>query len=92
MAIAKRDVQSYTEAKNGKVKPLAVIPQWERCAIDGAWCDTQPKQAHMLCKANVVYVNEADWSAFALIPEENLHGAIPMKSMNLCAPGNIPDN
>jgi hypothetical protein len=92
MSIATRDVQSYTKAENGAVKPLAVIPQWERCALDGAWCDTKPRQAHLLCKAGVVYVNEADWSAFTLIPKENLRGSMPMKSMNLCDPDNIPDN
>lgn len=92
MSIATRDVQSYTTAENGAVKPLAVISQWERCALDGAWCDTKPRQAHLLCKAGVVYVNEADWSAFTLIPKENLRGSIPMKSMNLCAADNISDN
>ncbi len=92
MSIATRDVQSYTKAENGAVKPLAVISQWERCALDGAWCDTKPRQAHLLCKAGVVYVNEADWSAFTLIPKENLRGSIPMKSMNLCAADNISDN
>jgi hypothetical protein len=81
-----------TKVENGAVKPLAVIPQWERCALDGAWCDTKPRQAHLLCKAGVVYVNEADWSAFTLIPKENLRGSIPMKSMNLCAADNISDN
>ncbi|MFL9867852.1 hypothetical protein PQR67_27065 [Paraburkholderia fungorum] len=92
MSIATRDVQSYTKVDKGAVKPLVVIPQWERCALDGAWCDTKPRQAHLLCKAGVVYVNEADWSAFALIPKEDLRGSMPMKSMNLCAPGNILDN
>jgi hypothetical protein len=92
MSIATRDVQSYTKAENGAVKPLAVISQWERCALDGAWCDTKPRQAHLLCKAGVVYVNEADWSAFTLIPKENLRGSIPMKSMNLCVADNISDN
>lgn len=92
MSIATRDVQTYTKAANGSVKPLTVIPQWQRCAIDGAWCDTNPKQAHMRCKAGVVYVDVADWSAFSLVPKENIPGAVPMKSMNLCEPGNVPDN
>jgi hypothetical protein len=76
---------------NGKLKPLTVIPQWQRCVIDGAWCDTKPKQAHMRCKAGVVYVNAVDWPAFSLIPKENVSGAVPMKSMNLCEVGNVPD-
>ncbi|MFL9861583.1 hypothetical protein PQR72_38640 [Paraburkholderia madseniana] len=92
MSIATRDVQTYTKASDGEVKPLSVIPQWQRCTVDGAWCDTNPKQAHMRCKAGVVYVNAADWSAFSLVPKENIPGAVPMKSMNLCEPGNVPDN
>jgi hypothetical protein len=43
----------------------------------------------MHCKVGRVYVNERDWPAFKLIPQENLMGAEPMKSMRLCAPGNI---
>ncbi|WP_233872425.1 hypothetical protein [Paraburkholderia adhaesiva] len=91
MAIATRDVQTYTNAENGVLKPQSVVPQWQRCVIDGASCDKQPRQAHMFCKSGVVYVNEPDWKAFSLIPKENLKDSIPMKSMNLCAPGNIPD-
>lgn len=91
MTITKRDVQAYTKAAGGIATPLTVIPQWQRCALDGAWCDTNPKKAHMRCKSGEVYVNEADWSALALIPTENIRGAVPMKSTNLCAPGNIPD-
>ncbi|MFL9897301.1 hypothetical protein PQR71_03915 [Paraburkholderia fungorum] len=92
MSIATRDVQTYTKASNGKVKPLSVIPQWQRCAVDGAWCDTNPKQAHMRCKAGVVYVNAADWSAFSLIPKENIPGAVPMKSMKLCEPDAVSNS
>lgn len=92
MSIATRDVQTYTKAVNGETKPLTVIPQWQRCAIDGAQCDTNPKQVYMRCKAGVVYVNAADWPAFSLVPRENIQGAVPMKSMNLCEPGNVPDN
>jgi hypothetical protein len=92
MAIATRDVQTYSKAKEGTAKPASVIPQWQRCGIDGAWCDGSPKQAHMRCKGGVVYVNEPDWRAFSLIPQENLLGAIEMKSMNLCAPDNVPDS
>ena len=91
MSIATRDVQTYTKAANGLAKPAGVIPQWQRCAVDGAWCDQRPRQAHMLCKSGEVYVNENDWRAFSLIPGENLKGAVSMKSMNLCAPDNIPD-
>lgn len=82
MSITTRDVQTYTKAENGLTKPLTVIPQWQRCAIDGAWCDANPKQVHMRCKTGVVYVNAADWSAFSLVPRENIPGAVPMKSMN----------
>jgi hypothetical protein len=91
MAIATRDVQAYTKPKEGTAKPVSVIPQWQRCVIGGAWCDGHPKQAHMRCKGGVVYVNESDWRAFSLIPQENLPGAIAMKSMNLCAPDNVPE-
>jgi hypothetical protein len=45
----------------------------------------------MRCKEGIVYVNEQDWRAFSLIPQENLPGAVAMTSMNLCAPGNVPD-
>lgn len=91
MAIATRDVQGLTRPAHDQVKPTVVIPQWERCAIDGAWCDTPRRQAHMLCKGGEVYVDEKDWPAFALIPKENLTGAVPLKSMRLCAAGNAPD-
>lgn len=47
----------------------------------------------MRCKGGQeVDVDEKDWPAFALIPTENVRGAMPMKSMNLCAPGNIPES
>lgn len=91
MAIAMRDVQTYTKTKGGAARPVSIIPQWQRCVIDGAWCDTQPRQAHMRCKSGVVYVNETDWKGFSLIPQENLKGAIAMKSMSLCVSGNVPD-
>ncbi|WP_244827382.1 hypothetical protein [Caballeronia sp. TF1N1] len=91
MAIATRNVQTYTNAKEGESKADGVIPQWQRCVIDGAWCDGRHKQAHMRCKGGVAYVNESDWKAFSLIPQENLPGARPIKSMNLCAPDNAPD-
>jgi hypothetical protein len=39
----------------------------------------------MICKVGTVRVNEADWAAFALIPEENAMGVSPLKSMRLCA-------
>jgi hypothetical protein len=89
MAIATRDVQTYTKSENGHFKPASIVPQWQRCAIDAAWCDKKPRQAHMLCKTGVVYVNEADWNAFSLIPQERLDVAPAMKSMNLCAANNI---
>ncbi|WP_434715580.1 hypothetical protein [Paraburkholderia sp. A3RO-2L] len=92
MAIATRDVQTYTKAEGSAAKPTRIVPQWERCVIDGPPCNGHPKQAHVLCKSGVVYVNEPDWKAFSLIPRENLPGAIAMRSMNLCAPGNFPDN
>jgi len=91
MAIATRDVQAYTRAQSALAKPLSVIPQWQRCVIDGASCDRKPRRAHMRCKSGVVYVNERDWKAFSLIPRENLMGAIPMKSMDLCEPDNVSD-
>ncbi|WP_446903420.1 hypothetical protein [Burkholderia sp. YIM B11467] len=92
MAITTREVPTYSKASRGSVAISGAIPRWQRCAIDGAWCDTRPRQAHMRCKTGEVYVDEADWPAFSLIPEENIRGAVPMKSMKLCAPGNIPDD
>lgn len=91
MTIATRDVQTYTDADKGHAKRAAVVRQWERCALDGAWCDKTPRQAHMRCKTGEVYISEEDWQAFALIPRENAYGAVALKSMNLCAPGNHPD-
>ncbi|WP_459624451.1 hypothetical protein [Burkholderia sp. 3C] len=91
MAIATRDVRTYTRAEGGALRAAGVIPQWQRCAIDGASCDGRNKQAHMRCKNGMVYVDEPDWNAFSLIPRENLPGAVAMKSMNLCAPDNMPD-
>jgi hypothetical protein len=91
MAIATRRVQTYTKVEDGAIKPAGIIPQWQRCVIAGTWCDEQPKQARMRCKGGVAYVNESDWKAFSLIPQENLKGAIDMKSTDLCAPDNIPD-
>jgi hypothetical protein len=91
MAIATRDVQTYTKAEESAVKRASVIPQWQRCVIEGAWCDGHPKQAHMRCKGGVVYVNEPDWNAFSLIPQENVQGAVAMKSMNLCSTDNVPE-
>jgi hypothetical protein len=91
MAIARRDIRTYTRAEGALAKPVSVIPQWQRCVIAGASCDRKPRQAHMRCKNGVVYVNEDDWKAFSLIPRENLVGAIPMKSMGLCEPDNVPD-
>lgn len=88
MAIATRDVPTYTRLKNGEPQPAGVISQWQRCAIGGAACDKRPRQAHMLCKSGEVFVNEGDWKYFSLIPKENAFGAIPLKSMKLCAPDN----
>jgi hypothetical protein len=48
-------------------------------------CDQQPRQAQLLCKSGVVYVNERGWPAFTLITAENLRDAIPLESMALCA-------
>lgn len=90
MAIATRDVQAYTESERGQLKAASMIPQWQRCAIDGASCEMRPGQARMLCKAGVVFVREPDWKYFSLIPKENIFGAVPLKSMNLCAPDNQP--
>ncbi|MCL6486986.1 MAG: hypothetical protein I4O49_22915 [Janthinobacterium lividum] len=88
MAIATRDVQTYTELKKGQPQSVGMIAQWQRCAIGGASCGKQPRQAHMLCKSGEVFVNETDWKYFSLIPKENVFGAIPLKSMKLCAPDN----
>lgn len=88
MVIATRDVQTYTELKNGQPQSAGMISQWQRCAIGGASCEKQPRQAHMLCKNGEVFINEPDWKYFSLIPKENVFGAIPLKSMKLCAPDN----
>lgn len=83
MAIATREVQAALI--EGQASPAAVIPRWERCVIGLVRCDASPKQAEMICKAGPVRVNEADWAAFSLIPEENAMGVSPLKSMRLCA-------
>jgi hypothetical protein len=83
MAIATREVQAGLI--EGQASPVVVVPRWERCLIGLVRCDSSPKQAEMLCKAGTVRVNEADWAAFALIPEENAMGVSPLKSMRLCA-------
>ncbi|MEQ5843080.1 hypothetical protein BWP39_20885 [Paraburkholderia acidicola] len=85
MTIATRAVRGYTDSDSGPVEPMRTIPQWQRCLIGTAQCKKQPRQAQMLCKDGVVYVNEADWRAFSLIPSENLPGTIALHSMNLCA-------
>ncbi|WP_153101249.1 hypothetical protein [Paraburkholderia hayleyella] len=90
MAIATREIQAYSEA-NGGAGAKRVIPQWQRCVIDGAWCDRKIKMARMRCKVGIVDVSELDWNAFSLVPRENLPGAVPMKSMNLCDENNKSD-
>lgn len=84
MTIATRTVQGYSSSDSGPIKPIRTIPQWQRCLIGTAQCGKQPRQAQMHCKDGVVYVNEADWRAFSLIPSENLPGTIALHSMNLC--------
>ncbi|WP_052321460.1 hypothetical protein [Ralstonia sp. A12] len=90
MAIAIRDVQAYAAPEAGQSSAASMIPQWQRCAIGGASCEKRPRQVQMLCKIGVVFVRESDWKNFSLIPQENVFGAIPLKSMNLCAPDNRP--
>ncbi|WP_133664579.1 hypothetical protein [Paraburkholderia sp. BL10I2N1] len=85
MTIATRPVQGYTGSDFGPIEPMRAIPQWQRCLIGTAQCEKRPRQAEMLCKDGVVYVNEADWHAFSLIPSENLPGTIALQSMDLCA-------
>jgi hypothetical protein len=85
MTITTRAVQAYTGSDFGPVKPMRTIPQWQRCLVGTAQCEKRPRQAQMLCKDGVVYVDEADWRAFSLIPSENLPDAIALHSMDLCA-------
>lgn len=87
MAIAVRAVQGVSDAHDGPTKPVATIPAWERCLIGADLCDTSPRQVEVLCKAGTVHVNEADWSAFALIPAENAPGVPPLSSMDRCKGG-----
>ncbi len=84
MAIATSKVQAFTDARNGRAKPSVIVAQWERCLIGSTHCETSPRQVEILCKAGVVFVNEADWPSFALIPQENSPGIEPLKSMQLC--------
>lgn len=84
MAIATRAVTAFSDASGQSVKPVIEIPQWQRCLIGVERCETQPRQVEMLCKTGVVNVNEADWPAFSLIPQENAAGISPLKSMRLC--------
>ena len=90
MAIATHDVQAYAAPEAGQSSAARMIPQWQRCAIGGTSCEKRPRQVQMLCKIGVVFVRESDWKNFSLIPQENVFGAIPLKSMNLCAPDNRP--
>ena len=80
--LTKNGVVAYS--KDNKFGETLNLKQWERCAIDGAFCESGEKKAHMKCKSGEVYVKEQDWDKFKLIPEENLSGVEPIKSMNLC--------
>jgi hypothetical protein len=84
MAIAIRTIQGFTDASSGHARPFLKISQWERCLIGSVHCETSPRQAEILCNAGVMYVNEADWPDFKLIPQENSPGVAPLKSMQLC--------
>jgi hypothetical protein len=59
MTITTRAVQAYTGSDFGPVKPMRTIPQWQRCLVGTAQCEKRPRQAQMLCKDGVVYVDEA---------------------------------
>lgn len=85
MAIATRVIQGFTDASAKPVKPVGKIPQWQRCLIGAQRCETSPRQIEVLCKVGVVNVNEVDWPAFALVPQENVSGVAPLSSMRLCA-------
>ena len=85
MAIATRAVQGFTDAQQGPLTPAGTVHPWERCLIGSVRCEASPRQVEMFCKAGVMNVNEADWPAFALIPEENAPGVPPLKSMQLCS-------
>lgn len=85
MAIATRAVQGFTDAQQGALTPMGTAHPWERCLIGSARCEASPRQVEMFCKAGVMNVNETDWPAFTLIPEENASGVPPLKSMQLCS-------
>jgi len=85
MAIATRAVQGFTDAQQGPLTHAATVPPWERCLIGPVRCEASPRQVEMFCRAGAIHVNEADWPAFALIPEENAPAVPPLKSMQLCS-------
>ncbi|PRY01137.1 hypothetical protein [Paraburkholderia sp. BL25I1N1] len=85
MSITTRAVQTYTGKEFGPVKAHGTLAPWQRCAIGSVNCVGEPRQAQMLCKAGVVYVNENEWASFSLIKPENMPGTIPLQSMNLCS-------
>ncbi len=85
MAIATRAVHGFTDALQGPLAPAGTVHSWERCLIGSVRCEASPRQVEVFCKAGVMNVNETDWPAFALIPEENASGVPPLKSMQLCS-------
>lgn len=85
MAIATRAVHGFTNVQQGPLTPAGTAHPWERCLIGSVRCQASPRQVEVFCKAGVMNVNETDWPAFALIPEENMSGVPPLKSMQLCS-------
>lgn len=64
------------------------IKAWERCVLGQIYCDKKPRTAEAMCLGNrkFVMINEADWTAFQRIPEEDLQGLLDRpKDMHLCA-------
>jgi len=89
MVIATKPVEATLSGTRIKVQ----IKAWERCAFSFARCDEQLPTVDAICfgSRGVVLIDEADWSAFARIQDEDLKGldgealAGAPRDMRLCA-------
>ncbi len=88
MSIATRPIPAYDvpPADRGTwAKTNIQIPRWDRCLIGTTTCDAPLRYTEMQCaRAGFVFVTEQNWSALALIPEENLTGIEPLQNTRFC--------
>ena len=67
---------------------LVQVKAWERCALGTVTCDNHRHTVEASCLNNgeTLLIDEANWSAFQRIPQEDLPGLLePPKDMKLCA-------